>query len=333
MPVWQAVRPWGRSLSVHQGKGLDPVSARLGACMEAIECADAEAWKSPTTVAALADLPASETAPAADDFATRRGALTAETRLDWAPAERLDGGGTLWVPAAAVSLDLAAPGLPAINRSSNGQGAGFDVEHATLKGLCEMIERDAFAAWGAQSLFARAEDAIDLDGIDFPWLIALRTRLGQLGIGLRAFALPGVVAMPVIAAELFDPSSEAIGFAHSAGTCAHPCPEAALRGAVTEAIQARLTVIAGARDDLNPLPPEAPQPVFGFAITLPGARPQRCLPPALSPTVAAGVAALAAAGYPQAARVVLSPPQSPVVTVKVLVPGLGESARCRRPPA
>jgi hypothetical protein len=36
-------------------------------------------------------------------------------------------------------------------------------------------------------------------------------------------------------------------------------------------------------------------------------------------------AALADAGYPQAARVVLSPPQSPVITVKVLVPGLGSS--------
>jgi ribosomal protein S12 methylthiotransferase accessory factor len=126
MPVWQAVRPWGRSLSVHQGKGLDADSARLGACMEAIECSHAEAWSPPLHRCAFNELPAAARAPAADDFARRRGAVAGTLVLDWAVADRLDGRGRLWVPAATVSLDLVTPGPEGITRSSNGQGAGFD---------------------------------------------------------------------------------------------------------------------------------------------------------------------------------------------------------------
>src|SRR3546814_15588111 len=35
LPVWQAVRPAGRALSVHQGKGASPLAARIGALCEA----------------------------------------------------------------------------------------------------------------------------------------------------------------------------------------------------------------------------------------------------------------------------------------------------------
>ena len=37
LPVCQAVRPWSRALSVHQGKGLTRRDACLGALMEAVE--------------------------------------------------------------------------------------------------------------------------------------------------------------------------------------------------------------------------------------------------------------------------------------------------------
>ncbi len=334
MPVWQAVRPWGRSLSVHQGKGLDADTARLGACMEAIECSHAESWSPPLHRCAFNDLPAAERAPAADDFARRRGAVADTLVLDWAVADRLDGRGRLWVPAATVSLDLVIPRPEGITRSSNGQGAGLDRDFATLKALCEVIERDAFTAWQQGSVFTRGEDEVDLAAIAWPWFRNLHARLAGLGIGIRAYQLPAVIAMPVVVVELHDRSGEAAGVPYAAGTSAHPDVEAALRSALTEAIQSRLTIIAGARDDLPLGLPEAKPPRFGFAIAPPAPIAHRPLhQPGPVLTLAEAVAALADAGYPQAARVVLSPPQSPVVTAKVLVPGLGESQRLRRAPA
>ncbi len=336
MPVWQAVRPWGRSLSVHQGKGLDASQARLGACMEAIECSHAEAWTAPAERCTLAELPAAERAAAADDFATTRGIIDDGTPIDWVAAERLDAPGRLWVPAASVSLDFTTATPPGIARSSNGQGAGFDTAFAGCKALCELIERDAFAEWASGNIVTRLDDEIDLASIAFGWFTTLHARCAALGIRVRAYRLPAVIAMPVIAVELHDASGEAASHPHASGTCAHADPESALKGAFTEAIQARLTIIAGARDDLGLDHPAARRPSFGYALARttpaplafpslwPGAGPQ-------SPetTVAQAVSRLAAAGHDKAARIIVSPPGSPVVTVRMIVPGLGLGARRR----
>ncbi len=338
MPVWQAVRPWGKSLSVHQGKGLDADQARLGACMEAIETAHAEDWAGATTLAAHDDLPPAERSPAADDFGTRRGSLDPARPIAWTAADALTPeGGRIWVPAAAVALDLTRPGTPGIDCSSNGQGAGFDLDFATYKALCELIERDAVAAWGQRSVHARMFDGIALDSIDFPWFRSLHARLRALGISLRVFRLPAVIAVPALAAEIYDRSGEAAARPRSAGTSAHADPEVALRAALTEAIQSRLTVIAGTRDDLALSPPEAAPADFGAALapSRPLALPSfAALWPAPAPaSAAAALAALADAGYPHAARIILSPPGCPVTTAKVFVPGLGAFGRERRAPA
>lgn len=331
MPVWQAIRPWGRSLSVHQGKGLTPAAAQLGACMEAIECSHAEAWAPPLRLACWADLPAAERCAARDDFAIWRGHAGAGAALAWAVADRLDGG-TLWVPAAAVSLDLTVDGPAGVTRSSNGQGAGFDLAFASLKALCEVIERDAVGDWLAtRSVFTRSADEIDLGAIDLGWFGDLATRCAALGIAVRAYALPAVIAIPIIAVEIHDAAAEAAGHPHAVGTAAHPDAELALKAAFTEAIQARLTVIAGARDDLAPATGAARPPTFGLAIAPMGPPPRRLeLPPVQD--FAGIVAALARAGYDQVTRLVLSPADCPVVTVKMFVPGLGESRRARRAP-
>ena len=42
LPVWMAIRPLGRSLSVSQGKGLTDTLAQVSALMEAIELFHAE---------------------------------------------------------------------------------------------------------------------------------------------------------------------------------------------------------------------------------------------------------------------------------------------------
>ncbi|HYZ48283.1 MAG TPA: YcaO-like family protein, partial [Sphingomonas sp.] len=155
--MWQAIRPWGRSVSVHQGKGLDAHSARIGAAMEAIECARAEAWEPREAItASFRDLPEPERASRADDFAWTRGELGGDELLEWAVAEGLGDGKPFWVPELAVSLNLcrAVPGP--VERTSNGQGAGFDLAQASLKALCELIERDAFQAWSERSVLDRS---------------------------------------------------------------------------------------------------------------------------------------------------------------------------------
>lgn len=339
LPTWQAIRPLSRSLSVHQGKALDDDGARLGACMEAIECAHAEAWAAPVWQARFGDLPAAERLPSIDDCARRRGPI-ADEPLNWTQAERI-GGGTLWVPNDAISLDFTTTTPHWLAVTTDGQGAGFDLATASLKGLCELVERDAFWAWERLSLIARSHDTIDPASIDFAWFQALLDRLRALGIGLRVFALPAVVPLPVVVAELIDLGPEARHRPTSLGMSGAVDPQVALRGAVLEAAQSRLTVISGARDDLDLDVDQSPPPSPGLALALGRNQPLRrfndCFA-AATPWLSAETAftalasALASAGYADIARLTLSPSECPVKTVHMIVAGLAASDRARRGP-
>lgn len=340
VPVWQAVRPWGRSLSVHQGKGPDARSARIGALMEAVECSRAEAWvPAQRLTASHAGLPRGERSPANDDFSRVRG-RPPEGPIDWAPAEIVLGGGLLWVPVRSVSLDLTSPAVAGLECTSNGQGAGFEPGRASLKAVCELIERDAYKAWADKSLFARALDAVDTASIPFGWFRDMDDRFRAMDILIRVYALPAVIDCPVFAAELLAIGDSTTSRLNAAGTCAHPSSEAALQGAVLEAAQARLTQISGARDDLDPAPPPTMAGYIGFAPPPPpGSRLSKWGEIATDrPNLPAGdafrrlVEQLAEAGYAQTARVTLSPLGSPVSVVKLFTPGLGAFGRSRRAP-
>jgi ribosomal protein S12 methylthiotransferase accessory factor len=336
--TWQAIRPWSRNVSVHQGKGFDPVSAQIGACMEAIECAFGECWDAPSHRAHHADLPAHERSDAADDFADRRGVPDAE--MDWIAAERV-GGGRLWVPWWAVSLDFTRPSPAGIDIISTGQGAGFDVDRASWKGLLEVIERDAMGEWLRRNMVERSFDAMDCSTVPFGWFKTLAERLAARRIELRLFAIPAVIAIPVFAAELFDAGSETLHRFVNAGICCDWNAEAALSGAIVEAAQSRLGYIAGSRDDLDLATTALAKPSPGYGLALGRGRQRRafadfCGPAELPEGFRAGfdaaVAALAAVGYDKVARVIVSPPGSPVVVARLFVPGLGSTDRARRPP-
>ena len=336
IPVWQAIRPMSKSVSVHQGKGLLAEQARLGACMEAVECAHAEDWEGDVRTARFDDLPAAERAPAADDFARVRGDMHAAP-ISWTPVERI-GGGRLWVPIEAISLDLTRRATGSGERSSSGQGAGFAEDFASVKGLCELVERDAYYSWRSQSLLRRSNDGIAIDSIDLAWFGNLVARLRTLDIWIRLFAVPAVIDLPVVAAQMFDCSASAFNHPLASGLCAHPDPERALQGAVVEAAQSRLAKIAGARDDLVLDEPEMLGHHPGLGLSLPRRTPllsfvrrfgaHRAAIPAAD--LDRCVAALSAAGYPIVGRVRLSPPGSAVTSVKMFVPGLGASQRARR---
>lgn len=336
VPVWQAVRPWSRSVSVHQGKGFSALHARLGACMEAIECAHAESWSGETWLQRHDALPPGERSDAADDFARARGGAIAEP-IGWTPLDRI-GGGRLWVPAASVSLDMSRPRPLWVERSSSGQGAGFDLPFASLKGLCELIERDAFQCWTSRSIMRRSQDAIDPASVPYDWFGDLVGRFGQDRVWVRLFALPAVVALPVFLAQIFDPGTEAANHPLATGLCGHVDPESALKGAIAEAAQSRLAKIAGARDDLELAEPELLSHGAGMALPLPRGHPRRTFEPRLEPPPAPQqafdglVEALARTGYPIVGRVQLSPADCPVTSVKLFVPGLAAFGRARRSP-
>ncbi|WP_265569438.1 YcaO-like family protein [Sphingomicrobium nitratireducens] len=333
LPVWQAVRPMSRALSVHQGKGATHAAAQIGALLEGVESDAAERFEGEGPTAAWNDLdpvtrPADLTGLARDPDAPP----SPDRPYRWAKAERL-GSGEAFLPFDTVSLDFTR-GFPTdFERASAGVATGTTRDEAIRVGLSELVERDARAAFTRADDFFRLEQEITLSSIAFDWFGALRERLEQAGASLRVFHFPSLTGTPVIACTLADQGKGVLAYASLLGHAAHADPEQALFQALAEALQGRATYIAGARDDL--LPEHYEKAVrAGFLLAPPPAsnvdgKPFGAIPPGPDDWQALSDR-LAQRGFADQFVVPLRDAHG-FTTVRVTVPGLGTLRKGRRP--
>jgi ribosomal protein S12 methylthiotransferase accessory factor len=336
LPVWQAIRPAGRALSVHQGKGASPLSAKIGALCEAIESHCGETAPADGPRAAFRSLGAGERAPALSDYSRSRSLPLPHRRpIQWCLGRDLVSGSVHYLPHDLVSLDFVSRGETCFDRSSSGLGAGASEADALQTSLSELVERDAVGEWERLTPIRRMLSAVAPDSISFEWFRGWRGRLLELGLALRLFAPASVTGMPVFLCWVEGDEQFGPAYRRFAGSGAHGNPEIALFKAVAEAFQSRLTFIAAARDDMLPshyvashgrlaqsMPPLPP----GFR-----AREWREIRPG-PPSADALAEALLRAGYRQIVVKRLDPGTSGVIVTKAFVPGLGSATRERRPP-
>ena len=113
VPVYQAIRPNSRNMSVSQGKGLTRTQAKVSAVMESLESFHAEEICVPSTHASVREisnqisyapesLAVNRSGFAGDLFAT----LDTEQSLEWIQAIKLDDGRSSWVPRQLCELDF-----------------------------------------------------------------------------------------------------------------------------------------------------------------------------------------------------------------------------------
>lgn len=291
VPVFQAVRPRGWSLSVSQGKGVTAAAARVSAAMEAIElrcCEDLSHLPQ-------AELPLREMAyanpVAAAALAWRAGAPRLDAwPIPWVRARSLAGGAPAWLPRQMLELDLrvARAFTPRMFRpTSNGLASGNCPEEAALHALCELVERHALA-------LARREPgrkvALDLATLPAGYARDLVAGLRRAGARLAVYDVSWEARVPALFAELaLDDLPRRF---HGSGC--HPAAEVALARALTEAAQSRLTFISGVRDDL-------PEPGLAFELDheqgrppAPAPRPFAALEELATDSVAGDLAAVVA---------------------------------------
>ncbi len=250
IPVFAAIRPMGRSLSTQQGKGVTALAAKVSALMESLETWSAEHHElavTHTTWRALGDRAVDLRLLAPGPRKPRR--LTRDTRLAWVEGWDLVTDRPMFVPEEAVTLDCTFTRPPRFDISSNGLASGNVLVEAVVHGLCEVLERDAEAAWRR----AGGDRRVILDTITDPACRALIDRIVAAGARLFVWDL-GAHGLTAIGAAIMEdprePAWRALGFYQGFG--AHLAPEIAIARALTEAAQTRLTYIAGGRDDFFP---------------------------------------------------------------------------------
>jgi len=251
IPVFAAIRPMGRSLSTQQGKGTTALAAKVSALMESLETWSAEHLTLPAVRGswrALGDR-AVDVRALARPRGRGRGSLH-DTRWRWVEGWDLVAERAVLVPEQAVTLDTTFRAPPRFDISSNGLASGNQLVEAIAHGLCEVIERDAEAAWRRSG----GDRRIVLDSIADPACRALIDRITRAGARVFVWDITGAAEIPVIGAAIMEdpgePAWRTLGFYQGFG--AHWLPEIAIARALTEAAQTRVTYIAGARDDFFP---------------------------------------------------------------------------------
>lgn len=254
VPTWMAVRPLALSLSVSQGKGLTDDLAKVSALMECIEIHHAEHFVPRGRVRSLR--------AAADDASHVHPlllpirpdvAIDEGTKAEWVAGRSLRGGSVRWVPRDCIEIDSSPRRMR--NRlfvgTSSGLASGNTHSEAMLHALCEVIERDQEAFWHARrelSLGARPS-RLRLESVTDPSCRWLLDRCREAGLKVVAWHMTHEMPVPCFACVVFDRNARTFYPQRASGSGCHPYRRIALSRAISEALQSRLTFIAGGRDD------------------------------------------------------------------------------------
>jgi len=253
LPVCLALRPTARSLVTSIGKGSTPAAAKVGALMESIETWHAEQLARPERTATQDEMAATGRRAVEVTELPRAYGGSAGPRdpRPWVRGVDLGTRAATWVPFESVSMDFVTErlGEPSLARNSNGLASGNTLEQAVLHGLCEVVERDAESRWRADSASYR----VDLDTVTAPECRRLIGMVHAAGLRLAVWDVTSHTGVPCYGCVvLAPPDLDGLLDAgvHDGFGCA-PSPAVAFAGAVREALQKRLTYIAGSRDDLS----------------------------------------------------------------------------------
>lgn len=255
IPVWSAYAPNSKAIVIAQGKGLDDVAAKTSAVMEAIERSVATRPACSAFAASRKDLACNSHELDCLDglLAIGAQAIEPEENVKWVRAQDLVKNAPIFLPFEAVHLDRTAAN-PRFWLSSDGLASGNNWHEAILHGLLERIERDACVLWDVGGGAGRYARRIDPDSVENDNISEMLDRIASANFDLALFDVTSDLSVTAIVALLRpkrdDGTLRYVDVTMGAGAALSP--DTAASRAISEAVQSRMTFIAGARDDLAP---------------------------------------------------------------------------------
>ena len=256
LPIAFATRPNSLSLSVSLGKGADLDSAMVSAAMEAAETAIAEMPPKELVRLSISEV-GTKGCRAVDVHRIARchpHRLNLEDKISWIEALDLISGDRFLIPWSLVGLDhrLNPPEFNnAFYVTSDGLASGNNRGEAIFHGICELVERDALASWQFAGTDEIRRSQVTVTGDEDPRLPVILEAIAASNTSLQVYEMPTDTGIPCIMAMLDATRQQGAvaGSAMCGGCGCHPSYGHAIVKAITEAAQARLALVAGARDE------------------------------------------------------------------------------------
>jgi ribosomal protein S12 methylthiotransferase accessory factor len=254
IPVVQVVRPRALSNAVSQGKGLSLLQAAASALMETLET-----WAGERIAAERISVGSARSR----GDATRRlfaGSLVHgfdagwdQLSFPWIEGWDLFTRRTLAVPVPLVDTLylLPSPYAVAFPRTTTGLAAGASLSAAIIHASLELVERESIAAAERHGRFFE-EGQLDARCLDWPLSSEILGRLRAGGLMAGLWLIPSSSGLPVYCAHVIESEgNQEIAPLPGEGFGCDFSHDAALAKALLEACQARVTAIAGAREDIT----------------------------------------------------------------------------------
>jgi ribosomal protein S12 methylthiotransferase accessory factor len=176
-------------------------------------------------------------------------------RLSWCEGRDLLNGENVFVPYEMVHTNYTTPfpdGHGCFIASSNGLASGNRLIEAISHGVCEVVERDATALWKLRDGEKTLKNPLELKTVDDAICREVLEKLERAGLSVGVWDITSDINLAAFACMIVPRDDNTMWHcAVSAGYGCHPTREVALLRALTEAAQARLTIISGLRDDFR----------------------------------------------------------------------------------
>jgi ribosomal protein S12 methylthiotransferase accessory factor len=232
--VYSAIRPLAKSLSVSMGKSLLKDDAKCGAIVESIETYLAEEIQPDVHNLSFNDLTNRniEFAKPINQVCT----FNNDYPLDWSRGYQLTTGEEIYFPFHVLSLNsnLLINQLTCSN--SNGLASGNNFEEALVVGLFEQIERISIRYNKKKPLQVSKDLLISYNIKD--------------DYDVRFYMYENDFQIPVVRSEIYL-NNHYMNQCIYTGSSAATCYPSACKKSLEEAIQSKVGVVAGARDDLT----------------------------------------------------------------------------------
>ncbi len=252
-PVVAAIRPITRNLSVSFGKGASVEQAKQSALMESAELHFSE---TPPRFFAEAAFDQLVPGSAIDPLLLEPADPAIDVRavpMQWVQGADVLQGRQVLLPWQTISMDFsweARRQERLVRFGATGLAASFDVAQAEAHALLEVIERDLHDCWNRSADEDKFDTLVALDQFTHPALASLQKMIADAGLSLLLWDMTGNSGVPCFLAEIMDFTPGA-HTAYAQGAAAELSTTRAIGKAIGEALQVRLTYIAGSRDDLE----------------------------------------------------------------------------------
>ncbi len=247
IPTALAIRPNGKHISVSMGKGLTQESAYISAVMESMEIFHLE---NPPAISFEDIYSENCVSPALFNTGFFLKNNWDHEVLAWTKAFHLFDNKEIYIPHALTNLDSTVPCAHRafFDVSTNGMGAGENVDDAICHALCEVIERDSLARFALLPDHIRQTKLFNQSEISSTNHDLIEKFLRQ-NMSLKIWDITSHFNIPTFHCVCHDPNPFRLqGIFRGTGT--HWNADIALIRALLEVAQSRLALISGSRDDI-----------------------------------------------------------------------------------